>query len=289
MLLLIAIVILVLVATEIYSRWYKPPAPDMNRIMALARSLDAARLKQAEDTNRWQDSTAVPFVFNPNTLSDSGFTALGFSDREIQTLRKYLAAGGAFRIKSDFGKLYFVDEQVYQKLEAYIDLPETYPSDQKQHSDQAGKRYVKWSDTASYSLFKYEPFRVDLNKADTTELKELNGIGSFYARKIVEHREKLGGYYNIGQLLELWKMTPETIDKFAYQIVIDLSSIKKINVNVATAQELAAHPYIRFDLASRIVLQREQAGNFENLESLVGSGLLDGELSLKLAPYLDFK
>jgi DNA uptake protein ComE-like DNA-binding protein len=84
-------------------------------------------------------------------------------------------------------------------------------------------------------------------------------------------------------------MTPETIDKFAYQIVIDLSAIKKINVNVATAQELAAHPYIPFDLASRIVLQREQAGTFENMESLVGSGLLDGELSLKLAPYLDFK
>ena len=34
---------------------------------------------------------------------------------------------------------------------------------------------------------------VNLNSTDTTELKLLPGIGSFYAKNIVELREKLGG------------------------------------------------------------------------------------------------
>lgn len=53
------------------------------------------------------------------------------------------------------------------------------------------------------TLFKYQPGTViNLNEADTTELKKIPGIGSAIARMIVNYRTQLGGFYKIEQLQE---------------------------------------------------------------------------------------
>ena len=53
------------------------------------------------------------------------------------------------------------------------------------------------------TLFKYQPGTViNLNEADTTELKKVPGIGSAIARMIVNYRTQLGGFYKIEQLQE---------------------------------------------------------------------------------------
>ena len=44
---------------------------------------------------------------------------------------------------------------------------------------------------------------VVLNTADTTALKTIPGIGPYFARKIVQYGERLGGYVNIDQLDEI--------------------------------------------------------------------------------------
>lgn len=230
------------------------------------------------------------FNFNPNTLSDSGYAALGFSKKEITTLRNYQASGARFEIKRDFSKLFFVDEEEYAELEAYIDLPEVRP--EKTYAQTFTQRdespKVKWSDTAQTDLYRFKEFTCDLNTADTNELKRLNGIGSFYARKIIEYREELGGYYSLSQLLELWEMTPEKIDKFASQVKLNPSAIRQININTASAHELSQHPYFSFGEANKIVLKREELGTFADSKSFCSSGLLDADLCRKLVPYLNF-
>jgi DNA uptake protein ComE-like DNA-binding protein len=105
---------------------------------------------------------------------------------------------------------------------------------------------------------------------------------------IVQTRKELGGFHTIAQLLELRNMTSETIDKIADKVSIDHSLIEKKHVNRATAQELADHRYISFDLANRIVQDREASGKYHGIQDIVDRGLLDGELSTKLAPYLEF-
>jgi DNA uptake protein ComE-like DNA-binding protein len=231
------------------------------------------------------------FQFNPNTLNDSGYMALGFSEKEIATLRKYQAAGGHFAVRSDFSRLFFVDSIEYELLEPYIQLPDTKPQDtlrKKSRNQTLNETGVRWSDTANYSIYEYREFSCELNSADTTALKRLKGIGSYYAREIVRYREALGGYHSLGQLLELYKMTPDKIDAFAHQVQIDQNLIRKLKMNSATAQELAQHPYINLALASELILYREAHGNFENSGQVCGSGLLDAELCRKLAPYLSF-
>jgi DNA uptake protein ComE-like DNA-binding protein len=231
------------------------------------------------------------FKFNPNTLTDQGWDSLGFSEKDISTLRKYQAAGGNFKIKSDVSKLFFVSDENYQLLEPFIDLPEKRPQDYqdtiRSHNRKGNK--VSWSDTANTSYYRYTSIICDLNLADTNELKQLPYIGSFYAAKIVEYREQLGGYSTLAQLLELWKMTPETIDKFADRVSIDQTQIRKLNVNELTGQELSVHPYISSHLASQIVLMRESQGAFPAVQDNCLNGLLNAELCSKLAPYLVYE
>lgn len=278
---ILIIIVVVLLGTRIFSAVYKHPTPDVSEFKAFVDSVHKVKRLSAEAKIQ-----PALFVFNPNELSDSGFAALGFSPKEIQTLRNYQKAGGEFKVKADVEKLFFVDEERYKMLEPYIDLPEKHKRAQKPSRK---KRGVQWSDTANYSQFSYKPRQIDINYTDTNELKEVRGIGSFYARRIIEYGEELGGYYTIAQIMELWKMTPEKMDVMAPYLTADPNAIEKIDVNTATAQELARHPYISFKLASSLVNFRETNGTFENREALCESGLLNGELCSKLAPYLRYR
>lgn len=297
---ILAILFIVVIASQAYYIWYKPPVEDPSEFMALMDSLERLAAAEKQSENSTGELLSEAFHFNPNTLSDSGYAALGFSEKEIKTLRNYQKSGAQFQIKTDFQKLFFVDEKRYADLEPFIDLPENYPErepyrktnfykaeyDQPDHSRK--RDTVKWSDTTNVENYAYTPYTCDLNLADTTELKKLPYIGSFYAREIIRYRDELGGYYSLAQLLELYKMSPETIDKFADKVTIDQSKIKKININKVTTQELSAHPYVNFALANAIVSTRETQGSFKNMKQLCATGLVNGELCVKLAPYLSF-
>ena len=291
---ILIILLIVGVVSQMYYLWYEPPVKEITPLMAMKKLVEEERNQDDEFKNETSRIESDPFLFNPNTLSDSGYVKLGFTEKQISTLRNYQKAGAEFKIKSDFKKLYFVDDGRYEELEEFIDLPESYPKKkfekpEFQTSDFSRKRETtKWSDTTDLADYSYKPFTCDLNLADTTELKKLPYVGSFYAREIVRYRKELGGYHSLAQLLELYKMSPETIDKFADKVTIDKASVKKLNISTATAQELSAHPYIDFALANKLVAKRETIGGYENMDQLCATGLLNAELCLKLAPYLSF-
>ncbi len=286
----LAIVIFVAIAgVEVFRFVYEPKVERID-VLLVSNSETVESAELAPESSDVDQKEIDLFPFNPNTLSDSGFSALGFSEKEIKTLRNYQKAGASFEIKRDFAKLFFVDEEEYLTLEPFIDLPESKPKKEYSKSFETpfDKPKVKWSDTATTKSYSFEEFTCNLNTADTNELKTLNSRNSFYANKIIEYREELGGYHSLAQLLELWKMTPEKIDKFADQIVIDPSEIHLIKINSASAYDLSQHPYLSFGEANRIVLKREELGGFSDSKAFCSSGLLDADLCRKLVPYLNF-
>ncbi len=56
-------------------------------------------------------------------------------------------------------------------------------------------------------------FAVDINTASAPELaRELSGIGPVKAQRIIEYREKIGGFRSVEQLIEVKGIGPKTLD-----------------------------------------------------------------------------
>ena len=119
------------------------------------------------------------------------------------------------------------------------------------------KEYVK--------AFKYpEGTLVDVNSADTVELKKIPGIGSGIAGSIVRYRERLGGFYSLSQLEEVKHVTPDLLKWFK----LENDSVRKVDINKVGLDKLRAHPYLNFYQAKVIVEHRRKKGPIKSLSQL---------------------
>jgi len=131
---------------------------------------------------------------------------------------------------------------------------------------------------------KLEPF--DFNTADTTQLKKISGIGSSFAKRIIEQRNSLGGFLYAEQLLEVYGFTPEMFDKVNPFMLIDTSEIIKININTCEITDLKNHPYLSWNVANSIVQIRKNYGDYKKVADIKKSDLINAELFRKIAPYI---
>ena len=67
---------------------------------------------------------------------------------------------------------------------------------------------------------------------------------------------------------------------------LENSSIRKININTASIDELKAHPYIRYNIANPIIAYRNEHGSFSSIEDLKKIMIVTDEVYQKIAPYL---
>lgn len=93
---------------------------------------------------------------------------------------------------------------------------------------------------------------IELNTADTSDLKKLWGIGNVLSQRIIRFRDKLGGFYSIMQLAEVYGLSEETLAKTLPHVTTDTTYLKRIDANSASIRELKAHPYISYYMAVAI-------------------------------------
>ena len=141
-----------------------------------------------------------PFPFNPNTITEEEWLHMGLTDRQVRNIMNYKAKGGKFYSKNDLGKLYTISEEEFAQLEPFIVLPEV-------SRGASSKPSSKKQETPSYEE-KPKPEKkaipiVDLNTVDSTTLVELPQIGPYTAVRIIEFREKLGGFVDKEQLRDV--------------------------------------------------------------------------------------
>jgi len=125
---------------------------------------------------------------------------------------------------------------------------------------------------------------VVLNTADTTALKTIPGIGSYFARKIVEYGERLGGYVSVDQLDEIDDFP---LDAKRY-LIIENPSTKKLNVNQLSLNDLKRHPYLNFYQARALTDYRRLHGRIHSLDDLRLSKDFPQEAIDRLKPYVEF-
>lgn len=192
------------------------------------------------------------FAFNPNTVSLEDLQRLGFSRKQAQSIDNYRQKGGVFRRKSDFAKSYVVADSVYKRLEPYISIP-----------------------------------LIDLNQADSAEFDSLPGIGGWFASKIIEHRERLGGYSYKEQLMDIYRFDQE---KFAaLSDLVTISKPYRYPLWTLPADSLRLHPYIRnYETAHAIVLFRQNSDPMAwAVDSLASCGIISLETASKLSRCVD--
>jgi len=213
---------------------------------------------------------------------------------------KFRKAMGGFDNIEQLNEVYGIEDSLYLALLANIEMSKVErPVEQSLLSDEDvfattepynERHYAK---EKPYGKEKYEPPKntkpkviVDINKANAAELEQLNGIGNFRAKAIVEHREKLGGFYDIAQLKEVYSFTDSLFTVLKPQLSISASEIQKININTVEFKALLKHPYFDYNLTKNLVNFRENRKGLKNLEELKESYLIDDELYKKLVIYL---
>jgi competence ComEA-like helix-hairpin-helix protein len=127
---------------------------------------------------------------------------------------------------------------------------------------------------------------IDINAADTSAYISLPGIGNRLADRIIRFREKLGGFYSIDQIAEVYGLADSVFQKIKPLLKLGPFSIKKIDINTATLEELKAHPYIKYTIANSIVQYRSQHGTFSTLEDIKKIVLITEEVYVRISAYL---
>lgn len=228
----------------------------------------------------YQEVRAERFPFDPNTADSTQLLRLGLRPWQVRNIYKYRAAGGVYRKPSDFARLYGLTQKQYKELKPYIRISDDY----RPSADFVPSQPEHSRDTVRYPAKITLKQRIAVNTADTNMLKRIPGIGSFYARKIVNYRKRLGGFVDLAQLKEIDGF-PE--DALQYMCIPD-GEISKLNVNKLTLNQLKAHPYINFYQARTIIEYRRLKGPLRSLDDLKLHPDFPAEVIKKLEPYVEF-
>ena len=113
-------------------------------------------------------------------------------------------------------------------------------------------------------------------------------FGSKRSQRVVEYRDKLGGFHDFSQLQEIYilqNINEEYLEKY---FTIDRSLIQKININQCDYQTLIAHPYIDSYLCKTILHYRQHNGPIRDMAHLREITHIYPDLEEKLQWYLEF-
>ena len=257
---------------------------NLDSLLALRQA--AIDLQQQQQAEKPQEMAELhPFPFNPNTLTEEEWLQMGLTDRQVRNIMNYKAKGGKFYSKNDLGKLYTISEEEFAQLEPFIVLPEVARSS-------SGKTSSKKQETPSCEE-KPKPEKkaipiVDLNTVDSTTLVELPQIGPYTAVRIIEFREKLGGFIDKEQLRDVKGMDDARFAAIQPYINLGAVEIRKIDVNRADFKTLVHHPYLNYEQVKRIVNQREKRGMIKNWAQLEELLKEEGEVNPLLEQYVTY-
>ncbi|HTM91759.1 MAG TPA: helix-hairpin-helix domain-containing protein [Flavisolibacter sp.] len=241
---------------------------------------NAAKKYEGDNDYQYQPSQTKNFTdgelfrFDPNTLPVEGWQKLGLSEKTSRTIDKYRSKGGKFYKPEDIKKIWGMPEGFYERVKDYIVMA---PVQNNYQQNSVGK--------TTYTKPEKKVVIVNINESDTAAFIALPGIRSKLAARIVNFRDKLGGFYSIDQVGETYGLPDSTFQKIKGSLQLS-GSVKKLNVNTATKDELKVHPYIKWNLANAIVEYRNQHGAFKSLDDLKNIAVIDEVTFGKIVHYL---
>ena len=246
----------------------------------------------------------APGSVDPNRADSATLRRLGLPPYVVSRLLKYRAKAGGFRASDDLARLYGLDEATFARVRTYLlDGPlerlaragETADAESRTVAQDASAAAATWTKLDSTALRRPttapspEP-RVDVNEASEADLEAIRGIGPFYAKQILDYRDRLGGFVAVAQVAETPRLRAGAFEQWSERLRIaeGVRPIRPLRINDLDARALARHPYLPYSKAATLVAYREHHGPYGGLQDLYAVVALDSALVARLAPYLDF-
>ena len=214
------------------------------------------------------------FVFDPNTIDSLQWKKLGLNNKIIATILNYRNKGGKFRVAEDIRKIWGLQKNDADRLIPFIQIQSVVDNYSFNHS----KNNLSKQKTINTPI--------DINTASAEELMQLPGMNHSLPYRIINYREKLGSFVDLQQIKTVYGMTDSVYQMILPFFKIDLNTIKKININMASEYELSLNPNINRNIAKAIVIYRQQHGNYQQLEDLKKIVFINEEMFQKIIPYL---
>lgn len=221
--------------------------------------------------------------FDPNTADAPTLEGLGLARWQVKSILNFRAKGGEFRSPEDFARVYKLTANQYKRIRPYIRISKDY---QPASNILKGNERIVEGDLDAYKQYAKisKGEYITLNDADTSMLRKVPGIGAFYASEISRYEKRLGGYVDVNQLSEIQNFPEEAKTYFQ----IDLSKVRKLNVNKLSLEKLRAHPYINYYQARSIVEYRHKYGSIKSVDDLRLCPYFTEKDLKRLKPYLEY-
>jgi len=278
---LISIIIVLIIIPEIYPYIKKDNIVEYqgmkDEIIAFMDNLEdkPKKYKTIKSEKKYNKKTKPKFIgfnFNPNTLDSTGWIKLGFSPAQVRSILNYRNKANGFKSKNDLKKVYVISDSKFERLVPFINIPAIEKNSLIKESKSAKEIQII----------------VELNRADTAQLKLIKGIGSSYAKRIVKYRNLLGGFIAKEQLMDVYGIDQEKYNSLKAQICIDTTFVSTININVSEEKFIKRHPYLGKEKAKKIRDYKKVMGYIQNLDELIENKIFTEKEANKVKAYLVF-
>ena len=234
------------------------------------------------------------FPFDPNTADSTTLLRLGLSPWQVRNIYRYRAKHGRYHTPEDFKNLPGMTMELWQRLGPQIRIAPKFqylkPKFARNYSPMKleEKNQEKASALPRDSFPRQQKIKpgqtIDINTADTAQLKMIPGIASKRAARIVAYRNKLGGFVSAEQAME----AVELPDSLLQYMNVTSQPVRKINVNKLSVQQMMKHPYLNFYQARAIIEYRRNKGELHSVEELSRLESFRPADIDRLRPYVEF-
>ena len=224
---------------------------------------------QEKHTNRIQTDSVhfAPHPFDPNTCDSAALADMGLKAWQIGMFLKYRKAGARFYNKQDLMRVYSFSEKDVDRMMPYA----LFPVDERVLKKEEQERKRQHRDSVYNALVATYPQKlkegewVELGVCDTTQLKMIPGVGSYYASKIVHYGEDICKWVRLSG-----------------------TTIKKLRINKLDFKSLIHHPYLNYEQVKTIFNHRSKYGDLKSLRQLSTEPTFTDKDLQRLEPYISF-
>ena len=216
---------------------------------ALQEELDS--LKNAREKKK---DTIYPF--NPNFLTDYRGYKLGMTVAEIDRLLTYRERDKWVNSAKEFQQITKISDSLLIEIEPYFKFPEWVV--QKEKEKKRSNNDIIWRP------------KKDINNISITDLQQIRGIGPALAKRIIDHKNRIGEYRDLIQLKDIWGLKYEVRDRVEANLYVD-KDYEKIDINQASIIQLSEIPYFDYELSRKVfqfVQIRQGIHSFKELGKL---------------------